>query len=149
MAGKRNTQHDSSSLNEYLDAINKLNPQLKTLLAHLGNITGNPANQYTEDCKKDAAAGAKKTRCVTRKVCTPRRRTGMASCEQEVQAVTNSGKIVYGVVRENGQLDVKGHVGEVNEDLLGLDLDVVNGGKPRRPRKKCVTMSNEVTEHIL
>ncbi|AYP74119.1 virion protein [Fowlpox virus] len=162
MAGKRGPQQQQhSSFDEFVDAMQKIKPQLKTILSHIGTITANVPqnNQLAEsyipqnnnlqnNCKEVVAAGARKPRCstVVKKPCTPRRRTtAMSSNEQEIQAVTNSGKIVYGVVKEDGKLEVKGHVGEVKEDLLGLDLDVVNAGRrvrTRRSRKKC-TMSGD------
>ncbi|UOX38820.1 A12 protein [Finch poxvirus] len=161
MAGKRVTQQQQhSSFDEFVEAMHKIKPQLKTILSHIGTITANPPpngqlpETYTSQNanlqnKEVISAGARKSRCstVVKKPCNPRRRTtAMSSNEQEIQAVTNSGKIVYGVVKEDGRLEVKGHVGEIKEDLLGLDLDVVNAGrktKTRRSRKKCTMMDND------
>ncbi|UWX11417.1 CRPV-308 [Crowpox virus] len=160
MAGKRVTQEQQhSSFDEFVDAMHKIKPQLKTILSHIGTITSNPPpngqlpENYTSQNsnlhnKEVVSAGARKSRCstVVKKPCNPRRRTTtMSSNEQEIQAVTNSGKIVYGVVKD-GRLEVKGHVGEIKEDLLGLDLDVVNAGRKvrtRRSRKKCTMMDND------
>ncbi|QRI42967.1 virion protein [Cheloniid poxvirus 1] len=159
MAGKRGPQQQHSSFDEFVDAMQKIKPQLKTILSHIGTITANvpqnnqlpesyiPQNSNLQN-KEVVAAGARKPRCstVVKKPCTPRRRTtAMSSNEQQIQAVTNSGKIVYGVVKD-GKLEVKGHVGEVKEDLLGLDLDVVNAGRKartRRSRKKCTMSDND------
>ncbi|AID46683.1 virion protein [Pigeonpox virus] len=167
MTGKRGSQQQHSSFNEYVEAMHKLNPQLKTLLNHINAITANvPPNNFSEGStpsvtptsnnntpSKDivtAGVPRKSSRCTgttsTRKTCSRRRGGAMASNEQEVQAVTNSGKIVYGVITGDGQLEVKGHVGEVNEDLLGVDLDIVNAGRKTRTkrtsRKKCM-MNND------
>ncbi|ALA62504.1 virion protein [Turkeypox virus] len=164
MAGKRELQQQSS-FSEYLDALHKIDPQLKTLLSHISSITGNTSqtnqladtlttknsNLHNVTSTSDTCAGAPRvrSRCTTaiRKPCTPRRRNGMASNEQQIQAVTNTGKIVYGVVNEDGKLEVKGHVGEIKEDLLGLELDVVNAGRKTRTRKtssrkKCMMQQN-------
>ncbi|AAF44520.1 virion protein [Fowlpox virus] len=166
MTGKRGSQQHSS-FNEYVEAMHKLNPQLKSLLNHINAITANTPPNFSEGSlpstppasnnsptPKDVTAGAprKSSRCTgttsTRKPCSRRRGGAMASNEQEVQAVTNSGKIVYGVITGDGQLEVKGHVGEVNEDLLGIDLDIVNGGRKTRTkrtsRKKRMSNDNSI-----
>ncbi|ATI21048.1 virion core and cleavage processing protein [Western grey kangaroopox virus] len=121
MAGKRVGR---SSYDEYIDALNKINPQLRTLLSHISTVT--------ED---DASAGYRKGRCATTgssRRCTPVRKRNMCSNaeQQEVQAVTNSGKIVYGVMRDDGVMEVRGSVGEINDDLLGVAT--VNAGRRTR-----------------
>ncbi|ARF02791.1 SWPV1-222 [Shearwaterpox virus] len=153
MAGKKvQLQQQHSSFDEFAEAMYKIKPHLKTIFSHIGTVTANASQNGQipisesympqNNNKEIVAAGARRSRCstVVKKPCTPRRRTtAMSSNEQEIQAVTNTGKIVYGVVKEDGKLEIKGHMGEVKEDLLGLDLDVVNAGRKvrtRRSRKK-------------
>ncbi len=160
MADKK--QLSRSSYDDYIETINKLTPQLRTLLAHISgeqqshagrtNLleTKNnvqPSEQKIEDClvagardssprrKRSSTSNKPRSRSSKTSGAPARRMTGglgaIESQGQVIQAVTNGGKIVYGTMKD-GKLDVKGMVGEVNHDLLGIES--VNAGKRNRSR---------------
>ncbi|AAF17984.1 gp101L [Rabbit fibroma virus] len=123
-----------SSYDDYIETINKLTPQLRTILSH---ISGEQTTQRTNFANNDASesvpvtAGAiksKKTSKTTKSGVPVRKKTtlGLTEHPQIMQAVTNGGKIVYGTVKD-GKLEVQGTVGEINQDLLGVES--VNAGK--------------------
>ncbi|ADY76724.1 PP47 [Orf virus] len=175
MASEKIAQRPQSSYDDYVSTLQKIAPQLRSLLTQLNNeqvIRGGAASGDV-DCVGGAGAleaissstrrgsssssSSKKRTTGTRSTGSrstgsrssgtrsssstrsrrsgaPSRRNndgaycGMNACDDEttIQAVSNCGKIVYGVVK-NGKLDVQGTVGEVCEDLLGIDS--VNGGR--------------------
>ncbi|AMB18433.1 M101L [Myxoma virus] len=134
-----------SSYDDYIETINKLTPQLRTILSH---ISGEQATHRTNLANSETpetvpvTAGAIKSKKTSKSTGTKsgapvRKRTtlGLTEHPQIMQAVTNGGKIVYGTVKD-GKLEVQGTVGEINQDLLGVES--VNAGrkstksKPRR-----------------
>uniref|UniRef100_A0AAU7E2F4 25 kDa core protein OPG138 n=1 Tax=Rousettus bat poxvirus TaxID=3141933 RepID=A0AAU7E2F4_9POXV len=110
-----------SSYEDYVQTLHKIAPQLRTLLAHV-------SSEETAAGRRPGYSGTRTRSPRPRGTPSPRRRTIYAH-EECVQAVSNSGKIVYGVVRD-GKLEVRGTVGEVNTDLLGVDA--VNAGRASR-----------------
>ncbi|APG58322.1 25 kDa core protein A12L [BeAn 58058 virus] len=138
-----------SSYDDYFETLNKLTPQLRTILAHISGeeANNNSRSNLVKPTENECAAGAcPKPKCkkTTMKTCgNPGRRKNVLNNNPEdlkiMQAVTNSGKIVYGTVKE-GKLDVKGTVGEINQDLLGIES--VNGGRKKRSTPKSKKNSN-------
>ncbi|ASC55554.1 virion core protein-like protein [Seal parapoxvirus] len=148
-------QRSQSSYDDYICTLNKIAPQLRSLLTHLNNeqVVRGGSSGDGEACAGGASAleaassrrsasskgrgysSATKSSSLTssrsrRSGAPPRREGGMRSCDIEtVQAVSNCGKIVYGVVK-NGKMEVQGTMGEVSEDLLGLEC--VNGGRKNK-----------------
>ncbi|AUI80673.1 virion core protein [White-tailed deer poxvirus] len=151
-----NKKLSRSSYDDYIETINKLTPQLRTILSH---ISGEQANHRShssienniEDVQVKAGAtctmkqrnkkmsSSSKTKqpsssnsarmSSSRSSGAPvRKRNIFGNSEQTqiMQAVTNGGKIVYGTIKE-GKLEVQGMVGEINQDLLGIES--VNAGK--------------------
>ncbi|AGU99784.1 m101L [Myxoma virus] len=135
-----------SSYDDYIETINKLTPQLRTILSH---ISGEQAAQRTNFANNETpepasvTAGAIKSKKTSKSTGTKsgapvRKRTtlGLTEHPQIMQAVTNGGKIVYGTVKD-GKLEVQGTVGEINQDLLGVES--VNAGrkstKSKPPRR--------------
>ncbi|DBA42389.1 TPA_asm: MC115L [Molluscum contagiosum virus] len=123
-----------SSYDDYIETINKITPQLKTLLAHISSEQAQAAPVGGARARSSPRSG---TRCYTstgrpRSCATgARRRAYTAAQPEQVQAVTNCGKIVYGTMRD-GKMEVQGTVGEVSHDLLGLES--VNAGRRTRTR---------------
>lgn len=147
---------EQSSYNDYIATLEKIAPQLRSLLGQLNNEQAVRAGAPKGECagggiafdassrrgtgstktRKSAAsrarpssgARASSSAAKTRRSGAPPRRaeSGLRAAEETVQAVSNCGKIVYGVVRD-GKLEVQGTVGEVAEDLLGVDC--VNAGR--------------------
>ena len=153
-----------SSYDDYIETINKLTPQLKTILAHISGeqTTTNLIPDNTSDdvkagsmCSTNKSCSKKKCSDVSKSVRThttkssgaPRKKHVFSSVDnnpQIMQAVTNCGKIVYGTVKD-GKLEVHGTVGEINQDLLGIES--VNGGrkttKSSKPKKKTTSSSKK------
>ncbi|AAR07459.1 103L [Yaba monkey tumor virus] len=128
-----------SSYDDYIETINKLTPQLRTILAHISGEQGTKTNLVKEPSNEEISAGttcrikksygSPKSKCQMKSNCAPKKKNNVFGYEESpqiMQAVTNGGKIVYGTVRE-GKLDVQGMVGEINQDLLGIES--VNAGK--------------------
>ncbi|ANS71190.1 virion core and cleavage processing protein [Pteropox virus] len=163
-----------SSYDDYMTTLKKLAPQLKTLLSHISSeqtgmqpplLAAPDTSAVDTTIESVCAAGspfeatARKKTSRTKstpskrsvKMGAPRSRRPMED-DNMMQAVTNCGKIVFGTVRD-GKLEVKGTVGEVNADLLGVDL--VNAGrkprttkssgdtKPTRRRRQTTVMYNK------
>ncbi|ABQ43578.1 core protein [Tanapox virus] len=141
-----------SSYDDYIETINKLTPQLRTILAHIsGEQQGARTNLVNKESSSDEiSAGTTYSKLKTKKstkgqISTKssgaplRKKTVFGYGEPQImQAVTNGGKIVYGTVKE-GKLEVQGMVGEVNQDLLGIES--VNAGKKvtkRQSTKKLI-----------
>ncbi|ADT91131.1 core structural protein [Cotia virus SPAn232] len=127
-----------SSYDDYFETLNKLTPQLRTILAHISGeeSNNNSRSNLVKPTENECVGGAcPKPKCKkqTKSCGNPGRRKNVLNNNAEdlkiMQAVTNSGKIVYGTVKE-GKLDVKGTVGEINQDLLGIES--VNGGRKKR-----------------
>ncbi|AHZ33785.1 virion core protein [Orf virus] len=177
MASEKMAQRPQSSYDDYVSTLQKIAPQLRSLLTQLNNeqVIRGGATSSEVDCVGGAGAleASSSTRRGSSSSSSSRKRTtgtrstgsrstgsrssgtrssgstrsrrsgapsrrnndgtygGMNACddnETTIQAVSNCGKIVYGVVK-NGKLDVQGTVGEVCEDLLGIDS--VNGGRKK------------------
>nr|ASF87542.1 virion core protein [Sheeppox virus] len=160
-----------SSYDDYIETINKLTPQLRTILAHIsGEQASQKSNLTPEDNttnnidENEVKAGNVKTKtCITKpnkksKSCINKQTTSRSGnvsssksvnngavfkkrntfneTDQVMQAVTNGGKIVYGTMKE-GKLEVQGMVGEINQDLLGIES--VNAGR----RNKNISQSKK------
>ncbi|WZD65307.1 virion core protein [Pseudocowpox virus] len=183
MASEKMAQRPQSSYDDYVNTLQKIAPQLRSLLSQLNNdqvirggatsgegecVGGAGALEASSSTRRSSASSSSRRRATgsrstgsrttgsrssatkssgtrssgssgarTRRSGAPPRRdnNGMYGDmniyngdESTIQAVSNCGKIVYGVVRD-GKLDVQGTVGEVCEDLLGVDS--VNGGRKR------------------
>ncbi|WIF30051.1 virion core protein [Orf virus] len=177
MASEKMAQRPQSSYDDYVSTLQKIAPQLRSLLTQLNNeqvirggaaaadvdcVGGAGALEASSSTRRGSASSSSSRRRTTgtrstgsrstgsrssgtrssgstrsRRSGAPSRRNndgvygGMNACddnETTIQAVSNCGKIVYGVVK-NGKLDVQGTVGEVCEDLLGIDS--VNGGRKK------------------
>lgn len=170
-------QRPQSSYDDYVSTLQKIAPQLRSLLTQLNNeqvirggatssdvdcVGGAGALEASSSTRRGSASSSSSRRRTTgtrstgsrstgsrssgtrssgstrsRRSGAPSRRNNDGACggmnafdsdETTIQAVSNCGKIVYGVVK-NGKLDVQGTVGEVCEDLLGIDS--VNGGRKK------------------
>ncbi|WZD65182.1 virion core protein [Pseudocowpox virus] len=184
MASEKMAQRPQSSYDDYVHTLQKIAPQLRSLLSQLNNeqvirggatsgegecVGGAGALEASSSTRRSSTSSSSRKRTTgsrstgnsrsttsrssgsrssgtrssgssstrTRRSGAPPRRdnNGMYGDmdiyngdESTIQAVSNCGKIVYGVVRD-GKLDVQGTVGEVCEDLLGVDS--VNGGRKR------------------
>ncbi len=176
MASEKMAQRPQSSYDDYVSTLQKIAPQLRSLLTQLNNeqVIRGGAISSDVDCvggagaleasssstRRGSSSSSSRKRTTgtrstgsrstgsrssgtrsssstrSRRSGAPSRRNndgvygGMNACDDEttIQAVSNCGKIVYGVVK-NGKLDVQGTVGEVCEDLLGIDS--VNGGRKK------------------
>ncbi|QHG62662.1 virion core protein [Cetacean poxvirus 1] len=153
MTDKKSSQCNyRSSYDDYINTLNKLAPSLRSLLSHISGEQAHSPN-LLPNCDTDTTTGGavkrKKTCSSKTKNNNPSTKTSKVGSKKKtsvynndicknnnkfVQAVTNNGKIVYGTV-SNGKLDVHGSVGEVHEDLLGIDT--INAGKPKK--SKCMT----------
>ncbi|QDJ95044.1 virion core and cleavage processing protein [Hypsugopox virus] len=142
-----------SSYDDYYETIKKITPQLKTILAHINGeqsqrpileadtstVTGGACNSK-QKCSPCAPKPCSTRRSTNKKMINSgssniRRKTmydNSSNAPQIMQAVTNAGKIVYGTMKD-GKLEVQGTVGEIDQDLLGVNF--VNGGK-KIPSKK-------------
>ncbi|AWU47146.1 Virion core and cleavage processing protein [Sea otter poxvirus] len=157
-----------SSYEDYIVTLKKLAPQLTSLLAHIGGdqsgiqsvqqlsvtdstdtvnnadtIVGG-SNTYDASISK---RNASRTKGRNTKMGAPRRqRRAIDSDNTMMQAVTNGGKIVFGTVKD-GKLEVKGTVGELDHDLLGIDT--VNAGRRNKntsikhKRRQTIAMHNQ------
>ncbi len=176
MASEKMAQRPQSSYDDYVSTLQKIAPQLRSLLTQLNNeqVIRGGATSSDVDCvggagaleasssttRRGSSSSSSRRRTTgtrstgsrstgsrssgtrssgstrSRRSGAPSRRNNDGACggmnafddETTIQAVSNCGKIVYGVVK-NGKLDVQGTVGEVCEDLLGIDS--VNGGRKK------------------
>ncbi|ABA00605.1 virion core protein [Orf virus] len=176
MASEKMAQRPQSSYDDYVSTLQKIAPQLRSLLTQLNNeqvirggaaadvdcVGGAGALEASSSTRRGSASSSSSRKRTTgtrstgsrstgsrssgtrssgstrsRRSGAPSRRNNDGGCggmnafdsdETTIQAVSNCGKIVYGVVK-NGKLDVQGTVGEVCEDLLGIDS--VNGGRKK------------------
>ncbi|WZD65565.1 virion protein [Bovine papular stomatitis virus] len=165
MASDRIAQRTQSSYDDYIQTLNKIAPQLRSLLTHLnsehvvrGGATGDEAcaggsleavssrRGSSSRAKSRTSRSSTKTTSSSsrsRRSGAPARRgdggssissSGMRACDAEtVQAVSNCGRIVYGVMKD-GKLEVHGTMGDVCEDLLGVES--VNAGRKNASRSR-------------
>ncbi|ADC53990.1 virion core protein [Pseudocowpox virus] len=191
MASEKMAQRPQSSYDDYVNTLQKIAPQLRSLLSQLNSeqvirggatsgegecVGGAGALEASSSTRRSSTSSSSRKRTTgsrstgsrsttsrssgsrssgtrssgssstrTRRSGAPPRRNadGMYGDmdiyngdESTIQAVSNCGKIVYGVVRD-GKLDVQGTVGEVCEDLLGVDS--VNGGRKRNSTSRSRT----------
>nr|WGO62729.1 putative virion core protein [Wadden Sea poxvirus] len=129
-----------SSYDDYIETINKITPQLKTILSHISGEQNNLNNNLEKNVAAGSMIKSKKKNNNTKPKTSnnynngySKKKSACNSSSDIVQAVTNCGKIVYGTVSD-GKLDVHGTVGEVNYDLLGIDS--VNGGRKQLTKKQ-------------
>lgn len=163
MASDRIAQRTQSSYDDYIQTLNKIAPQLRSLLTHLnsdhvvrGGATGEEAcaggsleaassrrgsSSSSSRTKRTSRSSTKTSSSRSRRSGAPSKRgdggissSGMHACDAEtVQAVSNCGRIVYGVMKD-GKLEVHGTMGDVCEDLLGVES--VNAGRKKTSRSK-------------
>ncbi|WZD65953.1 virion core protein [Bovine papular stomatitis virus] len=111
---------------------------LEAVSSRRGSSTARTKSRTTRSSTKTASSSSK-----SRRNGAPGRRgdggggsiafSGMRACDAEtVQAVSNCGRIVYGVMKD-GKLEVHGTMGDVCEDLLGVDC--VNAGRKNASRR--------------
>ncbi|QHR82643.1 core structural protein [Brazilian porcupinepox virus 1] len=151
MADKKLTR---SSYDDYIETLNKLTPQLRSILAHISGEQQNSSRTNLNNEPECSAGAMTKNKKRATKACStatktcgsPVRKKNVFNNNEDLkvmQAVTNCGKIVYGTVKE-GKLDVQGTVGEINQDLLGIES--VNAGRKSKSNSKCKpTRSRKMT----
>ncbi|AVD69291.1 ORF172 [Saltwater crocodilepox virus] len=116
MAEKKNAK---SSYEDYMDALNKITPQIKQLLQIAAGGDG-------------AQAGAAPKR---------RRARRTVPLNNYMQAVNNEGKILVGTTDSDGKFHAKGEIGQVCEDLLGVEDVNTAGRRVTRRKRRAVSPS--------